>query len=155
MDSFSSASWRDTEWLASRFCQRGLHAAFFVGAEPAGVGNPVVQQEEHGGAQGHGRQSQKGGGQQAGEGAHQQVQIESNLPGLGNLFMILMKDTALVSVIGLEEIMRQAQNAVTFAKHPFTFYMVAAVMYLGLTILAMGTMHVLEKRAARGFVRRT
>src|SRR5690606_36907073 len=28
------------------------------------------------------------------------------LPGLGNLFMILMKDTALVSVIGLEEIMR-------------------------------------------------
>ena len=77
------------------------------------------------------------------------------LPGLGNLFMILMKDTALVSVIGLEEIMRQAQNAVTFAKHPFTFYMVAAVMYLGLTVLAMGTMHVLEKRAARGFVRRT
>ncbi|MBP3862432.1 MAG: ABC transporter permease, partial [Pseudomonas sp.] len=60
-----------------------------------------------------------------------------------------------VSVIGLEEIMRQAQNAVTFAKHPFTFYMVAAVMYLGLTVLAMGTMHVLEKRAARGFVRRT
>ena len=64
-------------------------------------------------------------------------------------------DFALVSVIGLEEIMRQAQNAVTFAKHPFTFYMVAAVMYLGLTVLAMGTMHVLEKRAARGFVRRT
>jgi polar amino acid transport system permease protein len=29
------------------------------------------------------------------------------LPGLGNLFMILMKDTALVSVIGLEEIMRR------------------------------------------------
>ena len=77
------------------------------------------------------------------------------LPGLGNLFMILMKDTALVSVIGLEEIMRQAQNAVTFTKQPFTFYMVAAVMYLGLTILAMGTMYVLEKRAARGFARRT
>jgi len=37
--------------------QRGLHAAFFVGAEPAGVGNPVVQQEEHSGAQGHGRQA--------------------------------------------------------------------------------------------------
>ena len=50
--------------------------------------------------------------------------------------MILMKDTALVSVIGLEEIMRQAQNAVTFAKQPFTFFMVAAFMYLGLTVLA-------------------
>lgn len=75
------------------------------------------------------------------------------LPGLGNLFMILMKDTALVSVIGLEEIMRNAQNAVTFAKHPFTFFLVAAFIYLGLTILAMTTMHFLEKRAARALVR--
>ncbi len=33
------------------------------------------------------------------------------LPGLGNLFMILMKDTALVSVIGLEEIMRHAHKS--------------------------------------------
>src|SRR5690606_1615960 len=38
------------------------------------------------------------------------------LPGLGNLFMILMKDTALVSVIGLEEIMRRSQIAVTASK---------------------------------------
>jgi polar amino acid transport system permease protein len=52
------------------------------------------------------------------------------LPGLGNLFMILMKDTALVSVIGLEEIMRHAQIGVTVSKQPFTFYLVAAVMYL-------------------------
>ncbi|AIL59548.1 ABC transporter permease [Pseudomonas alkylphenolica] len=75
------------------------------------------------------------------------------LPGLGNLFMILMKDTALVSVIGLEEIMRHSQIAVTVSKQPFTFYMVAAVIYLGLTILAMTGMHFMEKRAARGFVR--
>jgi polar amino acid transport system permease protein len=44
---------------------------------------------------------------------------------------------------------------VTFAKHPFTFFMVAAFMYLGLTVLAMTGMHFLEKRAARGFVRTT
>ncbi|MHC6223516.1 ABC transporter permease [Pseudomonas sp. X10] len=75
------------------------------------------------------------------------------LPGLGNLFMILMKDTALVSVIGLEEIMRHSQIAVTVSKEPFTFYMVAAFIYLGLTILAMIGMHFMEKRAARGFVR--
>jgi len=75
------------------------------------------------------------------------------LPGLGNLFMILMKDTALVSVIGLEEIMRQAQNGVTTTKEPFTFYMVAAMIYLGLTILAMTGMHFMEKRAGRGFAR--
>ncbi|WP_434678991.1 ABC transporter permease [Pseudomonas sp. R1-18] len=75
------------------------------------------------------------------------------LPGLGNLFMILMKDTALVSVIGLEEIMRHAQIAVGFTKQAFTFYMVAAFMYLGLTIIAMTGMYFLEKRAARGFIR--
>ncbi|AYF89609.1 ABC transporter permease [Pseudomonas sp. JS3066] len=75
------------------------------------------------------------------------------LPGLGNLFMILMKDTALVSVIGLEEIMRRSQIAVTASKQPFTFYMVAAFIYLGLTILAMIGMHWLEKRAGRGFKR--
>ena len=75
------------------------------------------------------------------------------LPGLGNLFMILMKDTALVSVIGLEEIMRQAQNGVTTTKEPFTFYVVAAFIYLGLTIVAMTGMHFMEKRAGRGFAR--
>ncbi|MCO7517624.1 ABC transporter permease [Pseudomonas guariconensis] len=75
------------------------------------------------------------------------------LPGLGNLFMILMKDTALVSVIGLEEIMRHSQIAVTVSKEPFTFYMVAACIYLSLTIVAMVGMHFMEKRAARGFVR--
>ena len=77
------------------------------------------------------------------------------LPGLGNLFLILMKDTALVTVIGLEEIMRHAQIAVTVTKQPFTFYMVAALIYLGLTSLSMVAMHLLEKRAARGFVRTT
>ncbi|CAI8945559.1 MULTISPECIES: ABC transporter permease [Pseudomonas] len=75
------------------------------------------------------------------------------LPGLGNLFMILMKDTALVSVIGLEEIMRHSQIAVTVSKQPFTFYMVAAIIYLGLTVLAMTGMHFMEKRAGRGFAR--
>lgn len=75
------------------------------------------------------------------------------LPGLGNLFMILMKDTALVSVIGLEEIMRRSQIAVTASKEPFTFFMVAALIYLGLTIIAMTGMYFLEKRASRGFVR--
>ncbi|KWT14442.1 MULTISPECIES: ABC transporter permease [Pseudomonas syringae group] len=75
------------------------------------------------------------------------------LPGLGNLFMILMKDTALVSVIGLEEIMRHAQIAVGFTKEAFTFCMVAAIMYLGLTVLAMIGMYFLEKHAGRGFLR--
>ena len=75
------------------------------------------------------------------------------LPGLGNLFMILMKDTALVSVIGLEEIMRRSQIAVSVSKQPFNFFMIAAGIYLCLTILAMSAMYFLEKRAGRGIRR--
>jgi len=77
------------------------------------------------------------------------------LPGLGNLFMILMKDTALVSVVGLEEIMRRSQIAVTVSKQPFTFFLVAALIYLSLTIVAMIGLHFLERQANRGFVRAT
>ena len=75
------------------------------------------------------------------------------LPGLGNLFMILMKDTALVSVIGLEEIMRRSQIAVSLSKEPFHFFLIAAFIYLSLTVLAMIAMHFLEQRASRGFKR--
>jgi putative lysine/arginine/ornithine/histidine/octopine transport system permease protein len=75
------------------------------------------------------------------------------LPGLGNLFMILMKDTALVSVIGLEEIMRRSQIAVSVSKQPFNFFMIAAGIYLCLTVLAMSAMYFLEKRAGRGIRR--
>ncbi len=77
------------------------------------------------------------------------------LPGLGNLFMILMKDTALVSVVTLHELMRIAQNAVSVSKQPFTFYMVAAVIYLVLTGFSMLALNWMEKRAGRGYTRTT
>ncbi len=75
------------------------------------------------------------------------------LPGLGNLFMVMMKDTALVSVIGLEEIMRKASVATSVTKAPFTFYLAAACIYLGITIVAMITLQFLERRANRGIRR--
>jgi len=72
------------------------------------------------------------------------------LPGLGNLFMILMKDTALVSVVGLEELMRVTSFAVGHTKEPFTFYLTAAVIYLVLTSVASYGLRHMEKRAATG-----
>ena len=75
------------------------------------------------------------------------------LPGLGNLYLILLKDTALVSLISLEEIMRKAQVASNATKEPFTFYFTAAMIYLGLTVIIMAALHVFERRANRGFVR--
>jgi len=75
------------------------------------------------------------------------------LPGLGNLFLVLLKDTALVSVIGLDDIMRKASVAVNYTKEPFTFYLAAAFIYLLLTIVTMIGLHHLEKRANRGVAR--
>lgn len=72
------------------------------------------------------------------------------LPGLGNLFLVLLKDTALVSVVGLDDIMRKANIAVSSTKEPFLFYAAAAFLYLGLTIVSMAVVHLLEKRANRG-----
>lgn len=69
------------------------------------------------------------------------------LPGLGNLFQVLLKDTALVSVVGLNELMRQAKIGAEATKEPFTFYMAAALLYLILTMIATGITMYLERAA--------
>lgn len=75
------------------------------------------------------------------------------IPGLGNLFQVLLKDTALVSVVGLNDIMRQSQVAISSTKEPFTFFMVAACIYLLLTAATTGFTMFMERAAnpaARG-----
>lgn len=69
------------------------------------------------------------------------------IPGLGNLFQVLLKDTALVSVVGLNDLMRQAYVATGSTKEPFTFYMAAALIYLGLTVLATTATTLMERAA--------
>lgn len=75
------------------------------------------------------------------------------IPGLGNLFQVLLKDTALVSVVGLNDIMRQAQVAIGSTKEPFTFFMLAAIIYLLLTAVTTAVTMWMERvsnPAARG-----
>lgn len=59
------------------------------------------------------------------------------LPGLGNVWMVLIKATALMSVIQLPELMRNADIAARSTRMPFTFYFVASVLYLAITILSL------------------
>lgn len=75
------------------------------------------------------------------------------LPGLGNIFLVILKETALVSVIGLEELMRKTEFAVGFTRQPFTFFLFAALCYLSMTVIAMLALQVMERRANRGIVR--
>jgi polar amino acid transport system permease protein len=58
------------------------------------------------------------------------------LPGLGNLWMALLKDTALVSVIGLPDILRQTSVAARVTKEAFEFYAVACLLFLVLAFLS-------------------
>ena len=55
------------------------------------------------------------------------------LPGLGNVWQLSLKDSALISVTGLAEIMRQATVGSGSTQQPFTFYFTAALLYLAFT----------------------
>jgi len=58
------------------------------------------------------------------------------LPGLGNVWQLTLKDTSLISVIGLFEIMRYAFQGAGSTREPFTFYFAALLLYLILTSLS-------------------
>ena len=58
------------------------------------------------------------------------------LPGLSNLWLILVKDTALVSVVGLSDILRQTSIAARVSKEAFLFFGLACLIYLALAIIS-------------------
>ncbi len=72
------------------------------------------------------------------------------LPGLGNVWMVLLKATALVSIIQLDELMRKTKIAANATHQPFTFYLLASLIYLGLTIVSMWLQQRAERWANRG-----
>jgi polar amino acid transport system permease protein len=76
------------------------------------------------------------------------------LPGLSNLWLILLKDTALVSVIGLNDILRNTQVAVGVAKEPFLFFFVACMIYLCLSVISSVGIGRISAWAERGQERR-
>ncbi len=76
------------------------------------------------------------------------------LPGLGNLWLVLLKATALVSVIQLPELMRMTSIGVGATREPFTFYFSASLIYLGITAASLVVIRSAEQRASRGVARR-
>jgi His/Glu/Gln/Arg/opine family amino acid ABC transporter permease subunit len=72
------------------------------------------------------------------------------LPGLSNLWLVLIKETALVSAISLNEIMRASDMAVSVTKQPFMYFAFACVLYLILTKISMTLHDELNKRLNRG-----
>ncbi|EBX4816939.1 ABC transporter permease, partial [Salmonella enterica subsp. enterica serovar Newport] len=68
------------------------------------------------------------------------------LPGLSNLWLILLKDTALVSAVQLSDIMRQSTIASRVTKEPFLFFSVACMLYLILSIISSYGIGVIERK---------
>ncbi len=75
------------------------------------------------------------------------------LPGLSNLWLVLLKDTALVSIIALDDLLRKTSVAVGNTKEPFFFYMVACLLYLVLSLTSSAGLTALNTRFSRGIDR--
>ena len=73
------------------------------------------------------------------------------IPNLSNVWQITLKDTSLISVTGLVEIMRQSYIAAGSTRDPLFFYSFAAVLYLLLTYLSMKLINRLEVKYSRGY----
>jgi len=73
------------------------------------------------------------------------------IPNLSNVWQITLKDTSLISVTGLVEIMRQSYVAAGSTRDPLFFYSFAAILYLILTFLSMKLINKLEIKYSRGF----
>ena len=75
------------------------------------------------------------------------------LPGLANLWLVLLKDTSLVSVIALNDLLRQTSVAVRATKEPFLFYLVACLIYLLMSAVSSVGIHGIERWSQRGMRR--
>ncbi len=71
------------------------------------------------------------------------------LPGLGNQWLVLLKDTALVSLISVNDLMQQTKSIATRTQEPFTWFMIAALIYLAITLISQYVLKAIELRTTR------
>jgi len=75
------------------------------------------------------------------------------LPAFGNLWLILLKDTSLVSIIALSDIVRYTNMAIATTKEPFFFYSVLAMVFVVLALLSGKAQMLIEKRVNKNMVK--
>lgn len=76
--------------------------------------------------------------------------IPNALPGLANLWMSITKDSALVAVVGYQELALATKLAGASTKHYFIFFSAAALIYLAITLVSNLVFNYLERRFRRG-----
>ncbi|PSH20577.1 amino acid ABC transporter permease [Yersinia pseudotuberculosis] len=75
------------------------------------------------------------------------------LPGIGNNWQVILKATALVSILGLNDVVKATQLAGKGTYQPFFFALVAGAIYLFFTTLSNGVLWWLERRYSHGVKR--
>lgn len=76
--------------------------------------------------------------------------VRHAIPGFGNNWLVLVKTTALVSIIGLDDMVRKAGMAAGATRMLFTFYVVVAINYLIITTVSIYLLKYLENRYSVG-----
>jgi len=72
------------------------------------------------------------------------------IPGLANLWLIATKDTALLAIVGFNELTQETRTAASTTKAYFTFFLAAGVLYLAITLFSNVIIARIEKWARRG-----
>jgi His/Glu/Gln/Arg/opine family amino acid ABC transporter permease subunit len=78
------------------------------------------------------------------------LMLRHALPALSNNWLVMLKSTAIVSVIGLPDLMQRAGLAAGATHQPFVFYAAAAAIYLVVTALSEAGLRLLESRLQAG-----
>lgn len=76
--------------------------------------------------------------------------IRHAIPGFANNWLVMVKATALISIIGLDDMVHRANLASSATNQPFTFYAAIALIYLAVTTISILALHLLEKRFSLG-----
>jgi His/Glu/Gln/Arg/opine family amino acid ABC transporter permease subunit len=76
--------------------------------------------------------------------------VRHAIPGFANNWLVMVKATALVSIIGLDDMVHRANLASAATREPFTFFMLIAVIYLSITTLSLAALAWLERRYSLG-----
>ena len=79
--------------------------------------------------------------------------VRHALPGFGNVWLVLVKTTALVSIIGLDDMVRKAALAAGATRLPFTFYAAVAFNYLVITTVSIYILKWLDTRFSAGVIK--
>ena len=76
--------------------------------------------------------------------------IKNMIPSIVNQFIITLKDTSILSVIGFPELVNKAQNVISITFKSFEMWAIVAVMYLVVILALQQVANALERRLNRG-----